>query len=196
MRQDITIRPEKEAEFKYINQMICESFSKETDYSDGTDVVGLVEDIRAHKYYIPDLSFVAELEGKIVGHFMFSHFPLGRTFEMGNFDKDIIKTEIVVLGPVCVHPEYHRQDIGRSMLLLGIEEVRRRGYKGITVEGNPSVYNKVGFRTSAEFGVLPSENCKYPQIEPKCLMAQELYDGALDEVTGYVDYSMYDLSHV
>jgi len=156
----------------------------------------MVEDIRTNKYYIPDLSFVAELEGKIVGHFIFSHFPLGRTFNMGNFDKDIIKTDIVMLAPVSVHLEHLRQDIGRTMLLLGIEEIRKRGYKGINVEGNPMFYNKVGFQTSAKFNIYLSENCVIPQKHPDSIMTMELYDGALKGITGYVDYSMYDLSHV
>jgi len=33
MRKDILIRPEKETEFEYINQLVLDSFSKGTDYS-------------------------------------------------------------------------------------------------------------------------------------------------------------------
>ncbi len=192
MRRDILIRPEREEDYEYINEMILSSFSKGTDYSDGTDVVELVKELRTQKYYIPCLSFVAELDGKIVGHFILTHFPLCKTFEIGNYDKNIIKTDILILAPVSVHFEYLRQNIGRTMLLLGMDEARKMGYKGIIVEGNPNVYNKVGFQTSSEFEIYPSASCGYPQIDPKCLMAQELYDGALKEITGYVDYSMYN----
>ena len=79
MRKDIIIRPETHKDYKDIISLILRSFREGTDYSDGIDVVALVEEIRDSKYYIPELSFVAELNGKIVGHFLFSRFPLSRT---------------------------------------------------------------------------------------------------------------------
>ena len=79
MRNDIMIRPETQKDYKEIISLVLRSFKEGTNYSDGTDIVALIEEIRVSKYYIPDLSFVAELDGKIVGHFMFSHFPLSKT---------------------------------------------------------------------------------------------------------------------
>ena len=76
MKKKITIRPEEHKDYKSIISLILRSFQEGTDYSDGTDIIALVEEIRDSKYYIPELSFVAELEGKIVGHFLFSKFPL------------------------------------------------------------------------------------------------------------------------
>lgn len=81
MREDIIIRPETHRDYKDIISLILRSFSEGTNYSDGIDVVALVEEIRDSKYYIPELSFVAELEGKIVGHFLFSRFPLSATVD-------------------------------------------------------------------------------------------------------------------
>lgn len=43
--------------------------------------------------------------------------------------------------------DYFHQGIGSSMLKMGIEKVKKMGYKGITVEGNFNFYNKVGFKT-------------------------------------------------
>ncbi|MGM9608628.1 MAG: GNAT family N-acetyltransferase, partial [Eubacteriales bacterium] len=82
----ITIRPEEHKDYKSIVSLILRSFGEGTDYSDGTDVVALVEEIRDSKYYIPALSFVAELDGEIVGHFLFSHFPLSVTEKGGHGD--------------------------------------------------------------------------------------------------------------
>ena len=76
MRNDITIRPEKHKDYKDIISLILRSFREGTDYSDGTDIIAFIEEIRDSEYYIPELSFVAELHGKIVGHFLFSRFPL------------------------------------------------------------------------------------------------------------------------
>ena len=134
MNQKITIRPEEHKDYKSIVSLILRSFQEGTDYSDGTDIIALVEEIRDSKYYIPELSFVAELDNKVVGHFLFSKFPLSPTRDGGHGDGS--DSEIVMLAPVSVHADYFRQGIGTAMLMMGIEKVRELGYKGITVEGN------------------------------------------------------------
>lgn len=60
-----------------------------------------------------ELSFVAELDNKIVGHFLFSHFPLSPTKQGGHNDET--DTGIVMLAPVSVHADYFRQGIGTAM---------------------------------------------------------------------------------
>ena len=145
MNKKITIRSEEHKDYKSIISLILRSFQEGTDYSDGTDIIALVEEIRDSKYYIPELSFVAELDDKIVGHFLFSHFPLSPT-KQGGHSEDA-KSDIVMLAPVSVHADYFHQGIRSSMLKMGIEKVKKMGYKGITVEGNFNFYNKVGFKT-------------------------------------------------
>ena len=115
MINNLTIRPEEHKDYKAIVSLILRSFSEGTDYSDGTDIIALVEEIRDSQYYIPELSFVAELDGEIVGHFLFSHFPLSTTREGGE------KTDcgIVMLAPVSVHADYFRRGIGSAMLKMG-----------------------------------------------------------------------------
>ena len=58
LNQEITIRPEAHKDYKDIVALILRSFREGTDYSDGTDIVALVEEIRDSPYYIPALSFV------------------------------------------------------------------------------------------------------------------------------------------
>lgn len=185
--QKITIRPEAHKDYKSIVSLILRSFQEGTDYSDGTDIIALVEEIRDSKFYIPELSFVAELDNQIVGHFLFSKFPLSPTREGGHDDKT--DAGIVMLAPVCVHADYFRRGIGTAMLKMGIEKVREMGYKGITVEGNYRFYHQVGFRTSSEFGIYPTSG--YPMTEPRCMMCQETYAGSLEGIHGYIVYDMY-----
>ena len=187
MNQKITIRPEEHKDYKDIVSLILRSFREGTDYSDGTDIIALVEEIRDSKYYIPELSFVAELDGKVVGHFMFSHFPLSPAKEGGHNDDGA--SEIVMLAPVSVHADHFRQGIGSAMIKAGIEKVKEKGYKGITVEGNYRFYNKVGFGTSAEFGIFPTSG--WPMTEPRCMMCQETYPGSLSGIKGYINCGMY-----
>ena len=187
MNPKITIRPEEHKDYKSIVSLILRSFREGTDYSDGTDIIALVEEIRDSPYYIPELSFVAELDGEIVGHFLFSHFPLSRTSAGGHDDTGTSK--IVMLAPVSVHADHFREGIGSTMIRLGIERVRAKGYKGITVEGNFHFYNKVGFRTSSEFGIFPTGG--FPMTEPRCQMCMETFPGSLKGKGGYIVYDMY-----
>ena len=187
VRSDIIIRPEEHRDYKDIISLVLRSFKEGTSYSDGTDIIALIEEIRDSDNYIPELSFVAELDGKIVGHFLFSKFPLSATKD--GSERSTGEMDLVMLAPVSVHADFFRQGVGSTMLKLGIEEVKKKGYKGITVEGNYRFYNEVGFKTSSEFGIYPT--CGIPMKEPRCMMCQELYEGALDDINGYIVYDMY-----
>ena len=185
--RNITIRSEEHKDYKDIVSLVLRSFKEGTDYSDGTDIVALIEEIRDSEYYIPELSFVAKLDGEIAGHFLFSRFPLSRTSEGEHGGaKD---TDIVMLAPVSVHADYLRQGIGTAMLKLGIEKVKEMGFSGIIVEGNYLFYNTIGFKTSSEYGIYPVSG--YPMTEPRCQMCMETLPGSLKDKGGYVVYDMY-----
>ena len=184
---DLIIRPETHGDYKEIVSLVLRSFREGTEYSDGSDIVALIEEIRDSDTHIPELSFVAEMDGKIVGHFLFSRFSLSRTPEGGHGGAD--ETEIVMLAPVSVHADHFRQGIGGKMIRMGIEKVKEMGFKGIIVEGNFRFYNTMGFRTSSEYGIYPVSG--YPMTEPRCQMCMETYDGSLQGIGGYVVYDMY-----
>ena len=185
MRNDITIRPETPKDYKEIVSLVLRSFSEGTEYSDGSDIIALIEEIRMSEYYIPELSFVAELDGQIVGHFLFSRFPLSESKEGGHINDG----SIAMLAPVSVHADYFHKHVGLTMLKLGIEEVKNRGFKGITVEGDYHFYNRVGFKTSSDYGIHPTSG--FPMTEPRCMMCMEISEGSLKDVNGYVVYDMY-----
>ena len=67
------------------------------------------------------------------------------------------------------------------------------GFKAILVEGNPRNYNNRGFRSSYKYGIEAGPNIKLPH--PDCLMIKELEKGALDSMSGLVDYSFYEALH-
>ena len=94
-----------------------------------------------------------------------------------------------MLAPVAVHAYYFHQGIGSAMITRGMEKVREAGFKGVTVEGDYHFYNRVGFRTSSEFQIYPTSGI--PLTEPRCMMCQEMYEGALENIHGYVVYDMY-----
>ncbi len=185
-RNDITIRPEAPADFEEIDRLVRRTFAEHTGYSNGDDEVALIGEIRSGRYYRRELAFVAELAGQIVGHFMFSAFPLSPA-PHGGYDSGT--ADFLLLGPVSVHAEHYRQGIGSTMLLIGLEAAKKQPYKGILVEGDPGFYNRLGFETSLKYGIHATSG--FPLESPACMMCMESSPGSLANVSGYVVYDMY-----
>lgn len=187
MRNDITIRPERRGEEARIAALVLRSFREGTDYSDGTDVVAFLEEIRASAYYLPELSFVAERGQELVGHFMFSKFPLSPRRSGGHGGPE--SAELLMLAPVAVHADHLRQGVGSAMLALGVARAKKQPFRGILLEGNYLFYNGLGFSTSSDFGIYPTAG--RPLADPRCMMCMETRPGSLRGVHGYVVYDMY-----
>lgn len=159
-------------------------FAKWDSPEEGKMVRSLVEEIRAKKYYLPELELIMVNEDdEVIGYAMFSRFHIEGRYE----------DELLLLTPVAVKTELQRQHISKDLLEYGFEKARELGYKAILVEGNPKNYNPRGFESSYKFGIEAGPNIKLPR--PECLMVKELDEGALEKISGYVDYSFYEALH-
>ncbi|QUA52859.1 GNAT family N-acetyltransferase [Aristaeella lactis] len=144
-------------------------------------VRALVEEIRAKKYYLPELELIMVDEtDRILGYAMFSRFHIEGKYE----------DELLILTPVAVRTEYQRQHISKELIEYGFEKAAALGYKAVLVEGNPKNYNPRGFVTSADRGIVAGPSIHLPH--PACLMVKELVPDALEHISGTVDYSFYD----
>lgn len=188
IRNDITIRPETREDYPVIEQLVLRAFAEHTGYSDGTGEVALINELRASHYYRPELAFVALLEGEIVGHVMFTAFPLSPGPD-GGYDPEA-EPDFALMAPVAVHADHYRKGIGETMLRLCLEVVRQKDFKGILVEGDFHFYNRLGFETSADYGIHATSG--FPLEEPRCMMCMETRPGSLKGVEGYVVYDMYE----
>ncbi len=103
------------------------------------------------------------------------------------------ENELLILTPVFVKTTLQRQHISKDILEYGFEIAKKMGFKAILVEGNPRNYNSRGFQPSYKFGIEAGPNIKLPH--PDCLMIKELEKGALDNISGLVDYSFYEALH-
>jgi putative acetyltransferase len=81
------------------------------------------------------ISLVAELDGQVVGHIAFS--PV--TISDGSLNW-------YGIGPVSVLPEYQKQGIGKSLMHEGLSLLKALGGKGCALVGDPSYYERFGFR--------------------------------------------------
>ena len=181
------IRNIKSMEPKYLLpslELVEKVFTEWDSPEEGKIVRSLVEEIRAKKYYIPELEFIMVDEAdEVIGYAMFSRFHLEGKYE----------DELLILTPVAVKTELQRQHISKEILEYGFGVAKKLGFQAILVEGNPRNYNSRGFMPSYKFGVEAGPNLKLPH--PDCLMIKELKEGALDHIKGMVDYSFYVALH-
>lgn len=155
-----------------------------TDYEgekEGKFTRRLVEEIRAKKYYVPELEFIMTDEnGRLLGYALFSRFHLN-----GRYDD-----RLLLLSPVAVRTDMQRQHISKELIEYGFEKAKQLGYVAVIVEGNPQNYRSRGFVTSAPFGIVASPNVGLPA--PECLMVKELVPNGLDGIQGELDYGFYE----
>ena len=114
------------------------------------------------------LSLVAEEDGRIVGHLLFTEMSI-ETAEA--------PFPAVCLGPLAVAPLYQRRGIGGRLVEEGLRQLRDAGHSAVFLLGHPSYYPRFGFRPAREFGV------SY-QDSRDAFQAVELRAGALSGVSG------------
>jgi len=131
----------------------------------------LVEALREQAQ--PAVSLVAELDGMVVGHILFS--PVST--------KHCSAPLIMGLGPMAVQPPRQNQGIGTALVHAGLDECRKLGARAVVVLGHPDYYPRFGFVPALRFGI----RCEYV-VPDEVFMVLELKPGGLSGVTGLVRY--------
>ncbi len=149
-------RPERPADVDSIRQVNRLAFG-------GDDEPQIVDRVRDSAD--PIVSLVADDDGGVVGHILFSPVTLGH----GN------ARLLMGLGPVAVMPARQRQGIGSALVLAGLEECRRFGVAGSVVVGHPEYYPRFGYTRASAFGL----TCQF-EVPDDVFMALELVKGAFD----------------
>lgn len=143
------IREERVEDYPAVYALIQEAFAT-AEHSDGNEQ-DLVVALRANKdAFLPDLSLVAEQEGEIVGHILFTK-------------AQVAAEEVLVLAPLSVKPSCQRQGIGQALIKEGHRIAREKGFGYSVVLGSADYYPKMGYVPAAQFGIqtpegLPPEN--------------------------------------
>jgi len=161
---EVTIRPETDADHDAIQHVNREAFGQEAEAQ-------LVDALRDGGFV--RLSLVAELDGQVVGHILFSDIQI-----VGEDDS----VDALALAPMAVVPEHQRKGIGSELVRTGLEQCRQAGHRIVIVLGHPNYYPRFGF--SSELAT-PLQS----QYAGEAFMALELAPGALEGVGGEVKYS-------
>ncbi|MBE1877214.1 GNAT family N-acetyltransferase [Myceligenerans pegani] len=109
----------------------------------GRVVVDLVESLRGTITPEDGLSLVAERDGRVVGHVMFTRSLLDAPRRL---------VDVQVLSPLAVTPELQGRGIGSALVRHGLEVLRGRGVPGVFLEGDPGYYARLGFEPGGGLG--------------------------------------------
>ena len=120
------------------------------------------------------VSLVAEINGQIIGHIVFSELP-------------IVTSEGTVtalsLAPMAVVPEHQRQGIGSELVRRGLESCREQGHRIVIVLGEPHFYRRFGFSSDL------ARTLESP-FSGEAFMAIELVPESLSGISGRVEYPL------
>jgi putative acetyltransferase len=135
------------------------------------DEANLIEKLREPGDVL--LSLVAEVDGEIVGHILFSRMTVET--ERGSI-------AAVALAPMAVTPGHQRKGVGSALVRRGLEVLRERGERVVLVLGHEHYYPRFGFSVEKARDL----SSPFPR---EAYMAMELAEGELEGVRGTVRYS-------
>jgi len=169
MKEEIKLRQETQADFAHIFEINHLAFGQEHE-------ARLVDALRNNRIaFVPELSIVATVNDRIVGHILFTKITI-------KDDKENLN-ESLALAPVAVRPEFQKRGIGGQLIRHGFETAKVLGFKSIIVLGHEHYYPKFGFEPAVKWDI------KAPfDVPSNVFMALELVTNGLKNVSGAVIY--------
>ncbi|MGN0267125.1 MAG: GNAT family N-acetyltransferase [Lachnospiraceae bacterium] len=169
---NIIIRLEKKEEYREVENLVRESFWNV--YRPGCLEHYVLNQLRDDDAFVPELDFVMELDGRLIGQNMFMcaviHADDGR------------EIPIMTMGPICIAPEFKRKGYGKILLDYSLEKAEEMGCGAVCFEGNIDFYGKSGFTTAGTYGIryhgLPEGE------DASFFLCKELKEGYLQGITG------------
>ena len=158
------VRAEEPADIPHVHALNCAAFESPTE-------ARIVDALRGQ----PDvISLVAEEDGQVVGHIMFSPVRLRGAGEV----------RAMALAPMAVALERQRAGIGSALVRDGLARCQEQGVEALFVVGHPEYYPRFGFSLASGFGI----TCEF-DVPDEVFMALELAPGALRGRTGQVFFN-------
>lgn len=161
----IRIRPEVATDRGAVHAINAAAFEQEAEAQ-------LVDRLRETAE--PLISLVAEIEGQVVGHILFSGVSI--TGENGVW-------AAIGLAPMAVEPSHQRDGIGSALVISGLKACRAEGHEIVVVLGHPKYYPRFGFERASTHGIRWEI-----EVPDEVFMVLELVPDALEGTTGVVRY--------
>ena len=169
---DYVIRLEEKEDYREVENLVRESFWNV--YKPGCSEHYVIHVLRDDPAFIPELDFVMEQDGKLIGQNMFMKTIIeaddGRT------------VDVLTMGPIGIIPDLKRKGYGKALLEYSLNKAARMGFGAVLFEGNINFYSKCGFTFAREFGIRYHD---LPEGEDDSFfLCKELIPGYLDGITG------------
>jgi predicted N-acetyltransferase YhbS len=172
MRSTTLIRREKKEDFRTVENLVRESFWNV--YRPGCSEHYVMHVLRDDPAFIPELDFVMEQDGRLIGQNMFM-----KTVILADGGGEI---PVLTMGPICITPELKRKGFGKTLLDFSLEKAAGLGFGAVLFEGNIGFYGKSGFDYARRFSI------RYHDLpegaDDSFFLCRELIPGYLDGITG------------
>lgn len=170
MKKNIIVRQSTTADYSTIYQLIKTAFET-AEHKDG-DEQDFAVNLRNGENYLPELDLVAELDGQLIGHIMFT-----RTFVT---QPDGSRYDTLLVAPLSVLLECRSIGVGSALMKEGFRVATALGYQSAFLIGDPNYYQRFGYKLSHLYGI------NHESLPAEYVMAKELVPGALEGITGLV----------
>ncbi len=164
---ELAIRQETPADYAAVYDLVKEAFAS-AEHAGGNEQ-DLVNALRTGDAFLPKLSLVAELDGELAGHILFTRAKVGAD-------------EVLVLAPLSVKPEFQRMGVGSELIREGHRIAASLGFPYSLVLGSETYYPRMGYVPAERLGVAVPEG-----IPPENFMAIQLREDAVP-ISGAVAY--------
>lgn len=172
MNKEFIIRHERPSEYYQVENLVRESFWNV--YRPGCLEHYVLHCLRKDPAFIPELDFVMETDGKLIGQCIYLH---------ANILEDSGKIiPLLTMGPIGIHPDFKRKGFGKALLDYSLERAATMGFGAVCFEGNIDFYGKSGFVYASDYGLryhgLPEG------ADASFFLCKELISGYLTGITG------------
>lgn len=145
----VIVRRERSADTSAVRSVHASAF----DRGEGEPAeVRLLDELRECDGWIPELSWLAEVDGRIVGHSVCTRGYVGEFGCLG-------------LGPIGVVPSAQGVGIGTALMQATIGAADALGEPLIALLGDPAYYSRFGFVPSTERDITPPEEDWGPHFQ-------------------------------
>ena len=140
---------------------------------------GCLEHYVLHTYrndpdFVPELDFVLELNGEIIGHIMFVRAKI-----IADSGQEV---PIMTFGPISIAPQHQRKGYGKLLLDYALGKASAMGAGCICIEGSIDFYGKCGFVVASTRGIHYYAEPRDQEVP--YFLINELQEGFLCGVTG------------
>lgn len=160
------VREASAEEYPAIRALLRDAFG-------GEDETELVDALRGDDAYVPELELVAEEDGRLVAHVLFTRARVGGEATGAG------GTTALCLAPLAVASDRQRAGVGSALVEAALDQARELGERLVLVLGHPEYYPRFGFVPAGTRGIEPPR-----PVPEEAWMALELAPGALEEARG------------